>query len=102
MNEYISPVDALLDENNTDNIVLYDDNDTATEFVQIAVIGLNGKIYPLLHPAQPMEGLEEDAALVFVIDEIDGEECLYIETDEAIIDEVFQEYFKMLQEMGIE
>ncbi|MBQ6849036.1 MAG: DUF1292 domain-containing protein [Clostridia bacterium] len=102
MTEYVSPIDALLDENNDDNIVLYDDKDTATEFVQIAVIGLNGKIYPLLQPAQPMEGLGEDEALVFVIDEIDGEECLYIETDEAVIDEVFREYFKLLKDMGIE
>ena len=102
MTEYVSPIDALLDENNDDNIVLYDENDNATEFVQIAIIGLNGKIYPLLQPAQPMEGLGENEALVFVIDELDGEECLFIETDEAVIDEVFEEYYKLLEKMGIE
>ena len=100
MRENISPIDALLDENNNDNIVLYDNNDTPTEFIQIAIIGLNGNIYPILKPAQPMEGLGEDEALVFVIADSEGEDCLLVETDDAIIDAVFEEYYKLLDEAG--
>jgi hypothetical protein len=49
-----------------------------------------------------MEGIAEDEALVFVIDEIDDEDCLVIVEDDNIVDKVFEEYYKMLKEEGVD
>lgn len=96
MKENLSPLDALLDENNADNVVLYNADEQPVEFVQIAIVVLDGEIYPILKPAAPMEGIAENEALVFTIREIDGEDCLVLEEDDAIIDAVFEEYYRML------
>ena len=43
--------------------------------------------------------MKEGEALVFVIDEFDdGEEFLYVTENESLIDEVFDIYYKMLEE----
>lgn len=102
MKDMLPPVDALLDENNDDNIVLYNESNKPVEFVQIAIVVLDGTVYPILKPAAPMEGLAEDEALVFTIREIDGEDCLVIEEDDAIIDAVFEDYYRMLREAGVD
>ena len=96
MKENLSPLDALLDENNADNVVLYNADEQPVEFVQIAIVVLDGEIYPILKPAALMEGIAENEALVFTIREIDGEDCLVLEEDDAIIDAVFEEYYRML------
>ena len=99
--EFLSPIDMLLDENNTENIKLYNEENQEVEFEQIALIPIEDKTYAILKPAQSMEGVADDEALVFVIDEIDDEDCLVIVEDDAIIDNVFDEYYKMLEEEGI-
>ena len=38
----------------------------------------------------------------FVIDEIDDEDCLVIVEDDKIIDDVFEEYYKLLKEEGVD
>ena len=50
MDEIINPLDALLDENNNDNIVLYAEDDEATEFEQVAVIPMEDALYCILRP----------------------------------------------------
>lgn len=102
MQENVSPVEALLDPDNDDNIILYNEKDEAVEFIQIAIISLNNNLYPILKPAHPMEGLSEDEALVFVISEVDGEEALLLESDDAVIDAVFEDYYRLLREAGID
>ena len=102
MKDYISPVDALLDEENDDMIVLYDTNDQSVEFEQIAIIVLDGVLYPILKPITPMDGMAADAALVFTIREIDGEDCLMLEEDDTIIDAVFADYYRLLREAGVD
>ena len=102
MQENVSPVEALLDPDNDDNIILYNENNEAVEFIQIAIICLDNVLYPILKPAQPMEGLSEDEALVFVISEVDGEEALLLENDDAVIDAVFEDYYRLLREAGID
>jgi len=100
--EYDSPIEAILDENNTDNIILYDENGTETEFEQIAVVPLPEKICVILKPVATIPGIKENEALVFVIDEVDDTEILYVATDDELIDEVFTQYYKMLEEAGID
>ena len=100
--EFLSPIDMLLDENNTDNIKLYNEDNQEVEFEQIALVPIEEKTYAILKPVANMEGIAEDEALVFVIDEIDEEDCLVIVEDDSIVDKVFEEYYKMLKEEGID
>lgn len=100
--EFLSPIDMLLDENNTENIKLYNEDNQEVEFEQIALVPIDNKTYAILKPVSPMEGIADDEALVFVIDEIDDEDCLVIVEEDAIVDKVFEEYYKMLKEEGIE
>lgn len=71
------------------------------EFEQIAVVPVDNRICVILRPIAPIEGLGADEALVFSIEEIDGEECLVIVEDDDIIDVVFEEYYEMLREQGV-
>ena len=100
--EFLSPIDMLMDENNTDNIKLYNEQNEEVEFEQIALVPIDDKTYAILKPAKSMEGIADDEALVFVIDEIDDEECLVIVDDDKIVDQVFEEYYKMLKEEGVD
>ena len=95
-------IEKLLEEDNTENIVLYDENNRPTEFEQIAVIPLEEKIYVILKPVTPITGVGDDEALVFVIEEIDDEDCLVICDDEDMVDRVFEEYYDLLRAEGID
>lgn len=101
MKELMSEIDKILDENNSDPIVLYDENNKETKFDQVAVIPLYEKVYVILKPLTKIAGLADDEALVFVIEEIDDEDCLVIEDDMKIVDEVFKEYYELLKQEGI-
>lgn len=101
-NEFLSPIDMLLDENNTDNIVLYNGDNEKVEFEQIALIPYCEKTYAILKPALNMPGIADDEALVFVIDEVDDEDCLVIVEDDSVVDAVFEEYYKMLRAEGVD
>jgi len=90
--------DTLLDENNSDNIILYNEHGNPIEFAQIAIIPIGDNTYALLQPVEVMDGMSDDEALVFRLDIEDGEEMLVIEMDEAVIDAVFDEYYKLLEE----
>ena len=94
----MNPVDMLLDENNTDNIVLYNEENEAVEFEQIAVIPVGLQTYVILKPVTPIEDMGEDEALVFSVDEWEGESELTVATDEEIVDLVFARYYEMLEE----
>ena len=88
----INVIDILLDENNHDNIFLYDNEDNNYEFEQVALIPLDDKIYVILRPLD-MEGVKEDEALVFELKPLD-EEIICIDDDE-IIDLVFSRYYEL-------
>ena len=100
--EFLSPIDMLLDENNTENLKLYNEENQEVEFEQIALVPIEDKTYAILKPVETMEGVADDEALVFVIDEIDDEDCLVIVEDDKIIDDVFEEYYKLLKEEGVD
>lgn len=101
-NKEKSPIEMLLDENNDENIVLFDEKNNETEFEQVAIIPVEEKVYAILKPVAPMEGLDDDQALVFGIEEIDDEDCLVLEDDEEVIDVVFDAYYALLREQGIQ
>ena len=93
----VNPIDALYDENNEDNIFLYNENDEPIEFAQIAVIPIEENVYVILKPIEPVEGIADDEALVFEI--IDDEE-IHIVQDEKIATKVFDIYYEMLNKEG--
>ena len=92
-----NPVDLILDENNTENVVLYDAQGKTIEFEQVALIPLertNG-LYAILIPVTPMEGVNEGEGVLFEIDEENKD--LQIVREDAIIDEVLTIYQKLLE-----
>jgi len=97
----MNPIDMLLDEKNTDPIVLYNEDNREISFEQIAIVPIDGKLYAILKPIGEFAGVGEDEALVFTIEEIDEEDVLVIVEQDEIIDAVFTEYYEMLKEAGI-
>ena len=95
-------IEKLFDPENNDPITLVDDQDNEVDFEQIAVIPYEQKIYALLKPMTPVEGVGEDEALVFVIEVIEGEATLVIEDNLDTIDAVFSVYEDLLRENGID
>jgi hypothetical protein len=99
----VSMVEALLDPNNNDFIRLYDEDDNATVFRQVAVTNINGSIFAILKPEDEFEGLGEDEALVFALEENDeGNVSLLLVTDEETVNAVFEDYYNLLRESGVE
>lgn len=98
--EQINPIEQILDEENIENIVLYNEKDEPCEFEQIAVIPLENEgkqdLYAILLPVTPLAGIEEDEALVFEVNE--RENVVRVCADDEIIDRVMTEYEKLLAE----
>lgn len=95
-----SVIDRIFDENDNDPVVLYS-NDRAIEFDQVAIIPLDGEIYVMLAPITKIEGINDDEAFVFSIEEDNEEESLSLITDSEILDKVFDEYYKLLERNNI-
>lgn len=95
-----SVIDRIFDENDNDPVVLYS-NDMAIEFDQVAIISLDGGIYVMLAPITKIEGINDDEAFVFSIEENNEEESLSLITDSEILDKVFDEYYKLLERNNI-
>ena len=66
MEREISAIEKIFDENNSDPIVLYDENNKETKFDQVAVIPLYEKVYVILKPLSKIAGVNDDEALVSI------------------------------------
>jgi len=106
---YVDPAededDALdfdkLDEEaaNEDYITLTNADGEEVDFVEIAGIAYKGNFYAILQPVELLEGMDDDEALVFkVTKNRDGSDNFEIELDDEIIEAVFTEYGKLLDE----
>ncbi len=92
-------IERLLDENDLGTITLFDENDKEVEFEQIAIIPYNEEVYAILKPVEPMEGVADDEAIVFLLDaDEESDEILSVVEDDKIIDAVFDAYYKLLDE----
>ncbi len=94
--KYDKMVDKLFDESNTENIKIADEQGVEYEFEQVALIPLADGCYAILKNVTPMDGVEDDEAFVFYINE-DDDELEYVD-DEDIVNEVFAEYDKLFEE----
>lgn len=97
--EKMNAIDAIFDENNTENIVLYNADDEAVEFEQIAIVPIGENDYAILKPVEPLEGMSDDEAMVFELQENEeGERQLVMVQEEDVIDKVFDIYEKLFEE----
>lgn len=97
----ISILDALLDPENDDTITLTDDENNQFVFDQVAVVPHENNIYALLAPHDHIEGIGEDEAVVMkVFTNENGEELLETIVDDKLLDVIFEKYYKMFDEGG--
>ena len=82
-----------------DIITLCTANGEEVDFVEVAGIAHKGNYYAILQPLVLLDGMEEDEALVFKVTRgKDGYDNFEIELDDEIIDAVFAEYNRLLDE----
>lgn len=82
-----------------DIIVLNSADGEEVEFVEIAGIAHAGNFYAILQPVELLEGMDDDEALVFkVTKDSDGNDNFEIELDDEVLDAVFSEYNRLLDE----
>ena len=93
-------IDILFDEDNEENIVLYNEKDEGIEFEQIAIIPYEQVNYAILKPVTPIEGIGEDEAILFEIIEDDVDSRLIVVTDDELINKVFEVYYNLFNEGG--
>ncbi len=91
-------LDIILDENNTEPLILQDEKGKQIRFEQVAVIPYNEKIYVILKPIDKIEGVEDDQAIVFLADETKRPTVLVPEQDEKIAVKIFDEYYNLVEE----
>lgn len=97
-------LDILLDKDNKENVVLYNGDGDKVEFEQIAIIPLDKegeerKLYVILKPAEVMEGMADDEAVVFLCDfDEDGETRLVVEESDEVANEVFDKYYELIKD----
>lgn len=98
MSENKIPTEILEDDDEV--IVLMSADGEEVEFVEIAGINLHGKFFAILQPVELLEGMDDDEALVFeVVRAEDGSDKFNIVIDDEVIDAVFDEYNKLLDEL---
>ena len=89
--------EILLDKDDTDNIVLSQEDGNQVEFEQIATIVLDDSYYAILHPLN-LEGIDENEAVVFLLDDSAEDEQLKVVEDQKLALRVFDEYYRLLDE----
>ena len=93
--------EELFDEDDDDIVTLLSADGEEIDFVEIAGIAHKGNFYAILQPVELLEGMEDDEALVFKVSRGEnGEDKFEIELDDEIIDAVFEEYNRLLDEAG--
>lgn len=101
--ESVDLLDILLDKDNKQSITLMDEKGKQISFEQIAMIvhevKKEKKLFAILKPVDKIEGLGENEAIVFLVDQDkDGNTILKIEEDEDVAIDVFDEYYDLLEE----
>ena len=80
-------------------VELISDDGKKMKFYFVGTIEYKGKFYSAFEPAEEIEGIEEDDLMIFELSGDDEEtaELLPVE-DEGLLDEVFEEFCKALEE----
>ena len=85
-------------------ITLMADSGEEIDFYEIASIEYEQCTYAILQPLELLEGMDDDEALVFKVTHCGDDEAdkFEIELDDGVIDAVFSEYTKLLDEIDPE
>jgi hypothetical protein len=82
-----------------DIVELTTDDGKKLKFYFVGTIEYKGKNYSAFEPAEQMEGIEDDDLIIFELNGDDEETCdLLPVEDEALLDEVFEEFCRVLEE----
>lgn len=93
-------LDELEETADDDIVTLLSADGEEIDFVEIAGIAHNGSFYAILQPVELLEGMSDDEALVFKVSRTEsGEDKFEIELDDEIIDAVFAEYNRLLENL---
>lgn len=86
---------------NDDIVTLRTENGEEINFIEVAGIVHKGQFYAILQPVELFSGMEDDEALVFKVTRGEnGEDRFEIELSDDIIDAVFEEYNRILDEQN--
>ncbi|MCM1131117.1 MAG: DUF1292 domain-containing protein [Roseburia sp.] len=88
-------IDQILDEKNTANIKIPGKSGEIFTFEQVALIHLEEASYAILHPIA--NDVLPDDVLIFKIIIEHEEASLELEEDEEVIEECFDEYYRLLK-----
>lgn len=89
-----------MNEERDDIVTLLSVTGEEIDFIEIAGIAHKGNFYAILQPVELIAGMRDDEALVFKVSRAEnGEDKFEIELDEDIIDAVFKEYYRLLDNM---
>lgn len=89
--------DDELMQDEDDIVTLLSADGEEIDFIEIAGIAHKGSFYAILQPVELLEGMADDEALVFKVSRTEnGEDKFEIELDDEIIDAVFEEYNRLL------
>ena len=84
---------------NDDTVVLTSATGEQIKFLEIAGIAHKGEFYAILQPVELLDGMDDDEALVFKVSRGEnGEDMFEVCLDDEIIDAVFEEYNRLLDE----
>ena len=87
-------IKQILDTDNLEDVILFDDEGKEIVFRQVAVIPFEEKIYAILIPKTAVEGVQKGEGLLFSIDE--SKHSLELVNDTDIIDKVLKIYFSLI------
>ena len=94
-----NPIECLLDVDNSDPIVLYDENDKPIKFEQVALIPHKDELYAMLKPIDKLDGVADDEAVIFHFEEDESSaQVLSVVGDDQLIDEIFAIYLDLVKE----
>ena len=95
--------DDELMQDEDDIVTLLSADGEEIDFIEIAGIAHKGSFYAILQPVELLEGMADDEALVFKVSRTEnGEDKFEIELDDEIIDAVFKEYNRLLDNIEIQ
>ena len=83
---------------NDDIITMISDKGVEVDFVELADIEHDGKLYLVAEPVEPLEGSDETFPLVFLVEENGDEAKLSMELDEDIVDAVLQKFEELWEQ----
>ena len=82
----------------SDVVELVDDTGRTLKFYHIGTMDYKDEGYVFFQPAEEIEGTEEDDVIIFRIGGTEGNEVLLPVEDEALLDEVYEEFCRMMDE----